>query len=559
MQLGLMIGHEKEFEMMLNVLSRPGMNNVLLVGDPGSGKETMVAYLAFKIVRDEVPPSIFDKRLVSLNIGNVTSGAKNIGELQERFNLIAKEVLEAGNIILHIPNISALKQTTVEGAGINAADLLKPVFQSGLVPVIGTATSQEYREIVEKDKELASMFEVIRLEEVSESEAIQILSYEALGLEKTYKVTITYNAIKRSVYLAKRYLRDSLLPKSALDLMREAVSYAKSVGKKIVTEEMIIDLVEAKTRIPLSVVTKSEASNLLNLENLIHQRLIDQEEAVKAVAMALREYRAGLAKKTGPIASFLFVGPTGVGKTELAKSLAAIYFGSESKMIRFDMSEYQDPKTISRFIGSPDGLVSGVLTEAVKANPFSLILLDEFEKASQNVLNLFLQVFDEGRLTDNTGTLVEFNNTIIIATSNALSQFIKEQLDQGISYEILCDNIKKRLTSVFTPELLNRFSKILVFKPLSQENVLEITKLQIGGIKKQLIEEKQIDLEVSNEVIQELAYQGFDPTFGARPLEGVIREKIKAPLSEKILKGEIKNGSKVKVDFQSGEFIFDIA
>ena len=556
MKLGFLVGHEQEFDSLMNVLARPGRNNVLLVGEPGTGKETMVANLAIKIIKDEVPGNLFDKRLVALNIGNVTSGANNVGELQNRFQKLAKEMLEAGNIVLYIPNIYTLKQTNVEGAGINAADLLKPIFQSGLVPVIGTATEQEYRRLLDTDVEFAGMFEIIRLQEISEDEAIQILSYEALSLEKQYRIVISYKAIKRAVFLSKRYLRDKLLPASATDLLRETVVYIKSIGKKIVSEDDIIDMVEAKTRIPMANVTKQEAEQLLNLEDKLHQRIIDQEEAIKSVAEALREYRAGLSNKSGPIASFLFVGPTGVGKTELAKSLAVIYFGSESKMIRFDMTEYQDVESVQRFIGSPDGEKLGALTEAVRIHPFSLILLDEFEKASQNIMNLFLQVFDDGRLTDSTNRVIDFSNTIIIATSNALSSFIKEELDKGTEYKQLSEQIKLKLTSVYTPEMLNRFSKILVFKPLSPDDILEITKLQIKNLAEQIFNDKEIKLSVSDSAIAELARLGFDPVFGARPLQGVIREKIKSEIANKILKQELVSGDEIIIDFQNNEFTY---
>jgi len=556
MKLGFLVGHEQEFDSLMNVLARPGRNNVLLVGEPGTGKETMVANLAIKIIKDEVPGNLFDKRLVALNIGNVTSGANNVGELQNRFQKLAKEMLEAGNIVLYIPNIYTLKQTNVEGAGINAADLLKPIFQSGLVPVIGTATEQEYRRLLDTDVEFAGMFEIIRLQEISEDEAIQILSYEALSLEKQYRIVISYKAIKRAVFLSKRYLRDKLLPASATDLLRETVVYIKSIGKKIVSEDDIIDMVEAKTRIPMANVTKQEAEQLLNLEDKLHQRMIDQEEAIKSVAEALREYRAGLSNKSGPIASFLFVGPTGVGKTELAKSLAVIYFGSESKMIRFDMTEYQDVESVQRFIGSPDGEKLGALTEAVRIHPFSLILLDEFEKASQNIMNLFLQVFDDGRLTDSTNRVIDFSNTIIIATSNALSSFIKEELDKGTEYKQLSEQIKLKLTSVYTPEMLNRFSKILVFKPLSPDDILEITKLQIKNLAEQIFNDKEIKLSVSDSAIAELARLGFDPVFGARPLQGVIREKIKSEIANKILKQELVSGDEIIIDFQNNEFTY---
>lgn len=558
MQIGFLIGHDREFDQMMNILLRPGLNNVMLIGEPGSGKETMVMYLAMKIVFDEVPGALFDKRLIMLNIGEITQGAQNVGELQTRLSKIVKEIIEAGNIILYIPNIYNLKQTNIENTGINAADFLKQIFQSSLVPIIGSTTLMEYHTIIEKDAEFCNMFEKVKMEEISEDEAIKILSYEALALEKQSRVVITYKAIKRAVTLAKRYITDKLLPSSASDLLKEAISYVKTNGRDLVTEDDIVLLIENKTNVPISKVTKNESKNLLDLENIIHKQLIDQEEAVISVASAIREYRAGLAKSKGPIATFLFVGPTGVGKTELSKILADTYFGSQDKMIRFDMSEFQDDDSINRFIGSSDGKISGLLTEAVKHNPFSLILLDEFEKANSKILNLFLAVFDEGRLTDNVGRLIDFNNTIIICTSNALSNYIQEELEKGTNYSQLSENIKDKLTTVYRPELLNRFSKILVFKPLLAEHILQIAKLQINKLKVQLLKEQGIYLEITDEAVSQLANMGFDKIFGARPLEGVIREKVKAQLSEAILKGELVKNGKAIIDFKNNEFIMAV-
>jgi len=469
-----------------------------------------------------------------------------------------KDVLEAGNIILYIPNIYTLKQTNIENTGMNAADFLKPILQSSLIPVIGSATAYEYHTIIEKDAEFASIFEKVKVEEVTEKEAVRILSYEALALERVYRVLITYKAIKRAVSLAKKYLSDKLLPGSASELMREAISYVKASGKKVVYEDDIVLLVENKTRIPVTKAARGEADDLLNMENIIHQKLVNQEEAVKSVSDALREYRAGLSKSKGPIATFLFVGPTGVGKTELSKVLANIYFGSEEKMIRFDMAEFQDDDSISRFIGSQDGKTVGLLTEAVKQNPFSLVLLDEFEKANPKILNLFLAVFDEGRLTDRLGKLVDFNNTIIICTSNALSDFIKDEIDNGTDYNILSDMLKKKLTSVFRPELLNRFSKILIFKQLSEVHILEIARLHLNKLKNILLKEQSVYLEISENAVKKIAQIGYDPAFGARPLEGAIRESIRNKLASAILRQEFKKGNVVLVDFVENEFILKV-
>ena len=558
MQIGLLVGHDREFDQMVQILVKGGNNNIMLIGEPGSGKETMVMHLARKIVFDEVPQSLFDKRMVMLNIGDITQGAENVGEMQKRLSLLMKDVLEAGNIILYIPNIYTLKQTNIENTGMNAADFLKPILQSSLIPVIGSSTAYEYHTIIEKDAEFANIFEKVKVEEVTEKEAVRILSYEALALERVHRVLITYKAIKRAVSLAKKYLSDKLLPGSASELMREAISYVKASGKKVVYEDDIVLLIENKTRIPVTKAARGEADDLLNMENIIHQKLVNQEEAVKSVSDALREYRAGLSKSKGPIATFLFVGPTGVGKTELSKVLANIYFGSEEKMIRFDMAEFQDDDSISRFIGSQDGKTVGLLTEAVKQNPFSLVLLDEFEKANPKILNLFLAVFDEGRLTDRLGKLVDFNNTIIICTSNALSDFIKDEIDKGTDYNILSDMLKKKLTSVFRPELLNRFSKILIFKQLSEAHILEIARLHLNKLKNILLKEQSVYLEISENAVKKIADIGYDPAFGARPLEGAIRESIRNKLASAILRQEFKKGNVVLVDFVENEFVLKV-
>jgi ATP-dependent Clp protease ATP-binding subunit ClpC len=323
----------------------------------------------------------------------------------------------------------------------------------------------------------------------------------------------------------------------------------------VVKDSDIVELVSQKTKIPVAAAVGEEAESLLALEDKIHRRLIDQEEAVKAVASAIRQYRAGMSRAKGPIASFLFIGPTGVGKTELAKSLAEIYFGSEEAMVRFDMSEYQAKSSIFRFIGSPETEGGGTLTEAVKNNPYSLVLLDEFEKAHPDVLNLFLAVFDDGRLTDNLGNVVDFTNAIIIATSNAHSDLIKSELEKGKSVAEVSDLIKKRLTEYFRPELLNRFDDIIAFKDLSKDDIRKIAALQLKSIVKQAAQTRGINLSFGDDVPQKLAELGWDPVFGARPLRGVIREKIRDAIADKILRGELARGSEVRIGVADDDFI----
>ena len=555
-RIGFLIGHEREYQLLIQTLSRSGKNNALLIGEAGSGRETMVAYLALMITRDAVPNKLKDKRLIALNISDLISGAKNSAEVLDRFNQIAQEVREAGNIILYLPDFHNLK-TTIEEKSLTPLEALKPLFSLEEVMVIGALTNLNYHQYFENDSDINQCFEIIRVEEISLDEAIRILTYEALTWEKTEKVIISYKAIKRAVDLASRFIKSKLLPSSAEDLIKEAIIGIKQAGRRVLTEEDMVKLVSLKTKIPLTPLAETEKEKLLNLEAEIHKRLINQEEAVKAVASVLREYRTGLSRKKGPIASLLFVGPTGVGKTELAKTLAQIYFNQENAMVRFDMSEYQDIKAIYRFIGSPDGQITGVLTEAIKATPFSLVLLDEFEKAHPDILNLFLAVFDEGRLTDNLGTTISFENTIIIATSNALSDVIRELIKKGIDYEELEKIIKDKLGGFFQPELLNRFDEIIVFKPLTLKHIQQICQLQLSELSAVLKENKGITLSFDESVILKLSNLGYNPVYGARPLRAVIRNFIRDSISQMILKDEIKQGDRLLISYQDNRFCFN--
>jgi len=382
------------------------------------------------------------------------------------------------------------------------------------------------------------------------------LIYDSLILERRYKITISFGAIKQAVILAHKYFRHKQLPSSAEDLLKESLAYASQRRDKLLQADDIIAVAQRKINVPLHGAGKEEAGKLLNLEKIIHERLVDQEEAVKAVSRALREYRSGLSRKGGPIAAFLFVGPTGVGKTELSKILASVQFGSEETMVRFDMTEYQIRESISRFIGSTNGEIAGVLTEAIIQKPYSLVLLDEFEKAHPDILNLFLQVFDDGRLTDSLGRVVDFTNTIIIATSNAHSNFIKESIEAGLNIEKINEELKKKLTEYFRPELLNRFSGIIAFKNLSPKDIEAIAGFQLKSLAKAVSETHGINLNFDAAVVKNIAELGYDPVFGARPLRGVISEKLRSPLAEKILRGEIVRGNSVRIVLENGEIKF---
>lgn len=553
-KVGFLIGHQPEYEQMVDVLSRLTKPNALLVGEPGSGKETLISHLAYEIIKDKVPAPLFDKRLVALQIGNLISGAL-ADELSGRVNKIIEEIILAGNIILYIPDIHNLSKTSGPQY-LSAADILIPVIVSDAFPVVGATYSREFKQMIESQSDFANAFEVIRVNEISEDETIKLLTYDSVILERQYKILISFGAIKQAVVLAHKYFRHKLLPSSAEDLIKEALADANQRADKVLQADDIIAIAERKTNIPIHRAGKEEAERLLNLEKIIHQRLINQEEAVKAVSRAFREYRSGLSRSAGPIAVFLFVGPTGVGKTELAKILTKIQFGSENMMLRFDMSEYQDKQSIFRFIGSPDGRIAGSLTEAVIQKPYCLILLDEFEKAHPDILNLFLQLFDEGRLTDNLGRTIDFTNTIITATSNAHSDFIKTHIEAHTPMETISEQLKKKLTEYFRPELLNRFSDIIVFKTLSPNDIEAIAKLQLQDLADSVEETQGISLVFDEAAVKKIAGLGYDPVFGARPLRGVISEKIRSVLAEKILKGELVKGGTVKAILEGEEIKF---
>jgi ATP-dependent Clp protease ATP-binding subunit ClpE len=376
-----------------------------------------------------------------------------------------------------------------------------------------------------------------------------------LIFEKQFHAIVSFGAVKEAVRLAKKYFRGKLLPSSAEELLKDALAEAARRGDKVLDVADVVRAAERKTNVPIHEAGAEEAQKLLNLEAVIHEHFIDQEEAVKAVANALREYRSGLSRKGGPIATFLFVGPTGVGKTELSKIISRIQFGSENAIVRFDMSEYQDKQSFFRFIGSPDGKVSGALTDAVLKKPYSLVLLDEFEKAYPDILDLFLPLFDEGRLTDNLERVVDFTNTIIIATSNAHSDIIVEALRKGESMTQIAEYLKRRLVEIFRPELLNRFSRVIVFRNLEPQELVKVAELNLADVIHAL-DEQAITLTFEPEAVKKIASLGYDPAFGARPLRQVIEEKIRSPLAQKILKKEIQRGMNVRVALRGEEFTF---
>jgi ATP-dependent Clp protease ATP-binding subunit ClpC len=551
-KLGFLIGHEKEFNQLVEAISRPGKPNALLVGEPGTGKSTIVDHLAYAIIKDEVPEVIFDKRLVSLNLSGLLAGKED--EVSSRIIQITDEIIRSGNIILFIPLIHDLFKNSTQG--LSAIDTLLPIIRNAYIPVIGETFPKEYKKYIEPNSSFIDQFEVIRVQELDENESVQFLIYNSVIFENKYKVFTPFKTIRKIVYLAKRYMREKPLPGSALNLFEEAIGRAVKEKRSKISEEDIEEIVEKTTGLPIRKISSAEADKVLNLEEYIHKKFINQDDAVSAVSKAIREYRSGLSRKGGPIASFLFVGPTGVGKTELSKILAEVNFGSKENMIRLDMSEYQEKTSIYRLLGYPDGSYGGMLTDSVSSNPYSLILLDEFEKAHPDILNVFLQVFDDGRLTDNLGKTVDFQNTIIIATSNANSEFIKQQIEAGKKISEISLEMKKKLSAYFKPELLNRFSDIVVFRELNKEEIKQIANLLIQDLKKTLMEEKGIDIVLEEGVLERLVEIGYDPVFGARPLRKAISENIKDILAQGILSGSIKKGDVVKIFRKDDKFDF---
>jgi ATP-dependent Clp protease ATP-binding subunit ClpC len=541
--VGFLIGHEGEYRRLFAAISRPLHPNAILVGEAGSGREALVGRLAYDIIRDSVPPALFDKRLVKLHIERLVAGA-DAGEIAKRVQGVAQEIATAGNVILYIPDMHNLLQTS-GAAYLSAADALMPVVMNDTFPVIGATYPAEFKKHVEPRSDITGSFEVIRMEEVSEEEAQELLLIEARFLEAEHRVRVAFTAVREAVALAARYLRPKFLPGSAIEVLKEAVARAVQSGEKAVSGAQVAALVEEKVHVPLREASEDEAQALLNLEDIIHADLVGQDAAVTAVSQALREYRSGLKEGKGPIATFLFVGPTGVGKTELAKVVAKVQFGSADAIVRFDMSEFHDEGGVERFVGSADRRVPGLLTEAVRQHPYCLILLDEFEKAHPQLLNVFLPVFDEGRLTDGVGRDVDFRNTIIIATSNAKADLVEQALREGKSVASVAEYLKQKLSDVFRPELLNRFTNIVVFRNLEIGQLRQIVRRHLEEFAAS-VAAKGITLSFDETAVEQLAREGFDPLYGARPLVRTIENRIRAPLAELLLEKKVRQGSRVK-------------
>lgn len=535
------IGQSEVVGEVVNILSGQKGRNCLLVGPPGSGRSTLVNYLAKMIVTGNAPDSLATKRLVSIDSAKLLSGVISEGDLAEKIKAVFEEVKAIENIIIYIDEIHSLGIGDA-GANFNLYSLLLPQIESDRIQFLASTEDRNYARILERDGSFARLFTKIEVKPSTPRETKLILIDRAVEIEKWHKIKITYKAINEAVKLCFELIHNRVLPDSALAVLTESLTLAQG---GVIDSKIVKEAIGKRVNIPLEEVNEEQREVLLNLEDLIHERLIDQQEAVRDVADTLRRAAAQLREKSRPIGSFLFVGPTGVGKTELSKILADVYFKEKGVFLRFDMSEYQSNQAIDRLIGVSDG--PGELTEVVKEKPYALILLDEFEKADPKILNLFLQVLDDGRLTDSRGVLVDFTNTIIIATSNAGSVQIAQELEKGISMEEVKRTVHDELLKSFKPELVNRFDEIVVFKPLSKMDLEEIVKIKLASLGKQLKEEGYL-VDFSPDLVTKLAEKGFDPVLGARPLRRFIQDTLEAKLSRMILEHRLNKGETFRTD-----------
>ena len=621
------IGRDKEIERVIQILSRRTKNNPCLIGEPGVGKTAIAEGLALKIVKNEVPELLEDKKIVSLDLTSMVAGTKYRGDFEERIKKAMDEVKNAKDVILFIDEVHTIMGAGSAEGAVDAANILKPSLARGEIQVIGATTIDEYRKNIEKDAALERRFQSVLVGEPTEEETVKILKGLRDKYEAHHKVKITDEAIETAVKMSSRYIADRFLPDKAIDLVDEAASRVRlkaftappnlkemdleikrlkeekadavrsqdyeSAAKirdkekdlqklldeerekwknssshdvKEVTTEDIASVVSAWTGILVNQLTKEESERLLNMEQILHERIVGQDKAVASIAKAIRRGRAGLKNPKRPLGSFIFLGPTGVGKTELCKTLAEAMFGNEDAIIKLDMSEYMEKHTVSKLIGAPPGYVGfdegGQLTEKIRRKPYSVVLFDEIEKAHPDVFNMLLQILEDGVLTDSQGRKVSFKNSIIIMTSNVGASKITdrksalgfgENEDENESIENL---VMADLKKTFKPEFLNRIDEIIVFNQLQKDDIKEIARRMLKTLKKRL-SDLDIDAEFTEDAITALAEAGFDKDYGARPLRRAIQQKIEDPLSELLLEDKIKKNSKCTVDFKDGKFIFE--
>ena len=618
-ELDPVIGRAKEIERIVQILSRRTKNNPVLIGEPGVGKSSIVEGLAQKIIDGNIPEILRGKRVVSLDLPGMLAGAKYRGEFEERLKNTMAEIRRTGNVILFIDELHTIVGAGASEGAIDAANILKPLLARGEMQCVGATTLREYHKYIEKDAALERRFQPVMVGEPTKEESVEILMGLRERYENHHKVHITDEAIRAAVMLSDRYISDRFLPDKAIDLIDEAASRVrirtfaappdmKEKEKRVaeldeetrqavkdenfekaadlrdqkkrllkemedarrdwelkreervetVGEEEVAEIVSLWTGIPVTRMTEDEATRLMHMEEILHKRVVGQDEAIKAVARAVRRARAGLKDPNRPIGSFIFLGPTGVGKTELCKALGEALFGDEDSLIRIDMSEYMEKYSVSRMIGSPPGYVGyeegGQLTEKVRRKPYCILLLDEVEKAHPDVFNILLQILEDGRLTDGQGRIVDFKNCVVVMTSNAGAHTIGRQravgfgsaFDDERSYEAMKESIMGEVKKIFRPEFINRVDEIIVFHSLEQEHIDKIAMLMMDNVARRL-KERGIDLEITPEAARTVARAGYDLQYGARPLRRAIQRLVEDALSEEILTGEIQTGEKVRV------------
>ena len=627
-ELDPVIGRETEIQRIIQILIRRTKNNPVLICEPGVGKSAVAEGLAQRIVQGNVPELLLGKRIMSLDIGSMVAGTKYRGEFEERLKNVMEELRKAGNVLLFIDEIHTIIGAGATEGSLDAANILKPALSRGEIQCIGATTLDEYRKHIEKDAALERRFQPVVVGEPTAEQTLSILYGLRDRYEAHHKVRITDEALAAAVKLSDRYIPDRFLPDKAIDLMdeaasrvriaactappdvreqekrleavviekKEAISHqdfekaaalrdqernihreieekraewnrAQSTTRDTVTEEDIAQVVSQWTGIPVARMTEQEAQRLVRLEETLHKRLIGQDEAVSAVARAIRRARAGLKDPKRPIGSFIFLGPTGVGKTELCRALGEAMFGDEDSVIRLDMSEYMEKHTVSRLVGSPPGYVGyeegGQLTEAVRRKPYSVVLLDEVEKAHPDVFNMLLQILEDGRLTDNTGRVVSFKNTIVVMTSNAGAHVIgsgrsvgfgADQKGEARSYEAMKESVMKQVKEIFRPEFINRVDELIVFHALSEEEICRITELMLVQVADRL-KEQEILLKWDRKVTEKLAKDGYDPKYGARPLRRLIQRTVEDTMSEELLKGNIGLGQTIRLTVKNDEIV----
>ncbi len=632
LRLDPVVGREKEIERVIQILARRTKNNPVLLGEPGVGKTAVAEGLAIRIVNAEVPDILDGKKVIQLDMGLLVAGTKYRGEFEERLKKIMDEIRQAGNVILVIDEMHTLIGAGAAEGAIDAANILKPALSRGEIQVIGATTSDEYRKYIEKDSALERRFQPVQIDEPSIDESIEIIKGLKPKYEEHHRLIISDDAIVAAVKLSSKYVNDRFLPDKAIDVIDEASSKvrlkasnlcpeAKELEKQLkslikekedairnqefetasqlrddeadlrdrirevaadwrdkhdanrptVTAENVAEVIAMMTGVPVTKLTEGESERLLRLEDTLHQRVIGQHDAIVAISKAIRRARVGLKAPNRPIGSFIFCGPTGVGKTELAKALAEAMFGSEDNMLRVDMSEFMEKHSTSKLIGSPPGYVGyddgGHLSELVRKKPYSVVLFDEIEKAHPDVFNIMLQILDDGRLTDSKGRHVSFKNTVIIMTSNVGASMITNTSKLGFTtsedeskskYEKLKDTVSEEMKKAFRPEFLNRIDETIVFAHLSKEEIRQIVDLMLKDLFKRLAE-KELNIDVTDEVKDHLAENGYSEAYGARPLRRLIQRKMEDSLAEEILSGKYGSGDTIKVTLTDGKISFEKA